>query len=72
MKLAFSNVGRDKRSFEVVVRGLDDPRIERALRQKGGLMSRDVDLVCAPDEQGNGFVVVGGFRPAGEWRRVEE
>lgn len=72
MKLQFTDVGRDKRSFSIDVRDFDDPKVFKALRSKGGLMSRDIDIVSERDEQGHGSVVVGGFRPVGTWRRVED
>lgn len=68
MKLQFTNVGGLKGSFIAEIENLNDATQYRALveevRQRGLLMSSEVDVVLRGEGVG-GVVIVGGWRPVG-------
>lgn len=72
MIIEFRNVGRGKRTWRAELP--DTPaaylpsRILREVQKNGGLASRVIDI--EHDEHMNGTILVGGFRPVGEFGPV--
>ena len=77
VRVAFENIGRDKKSWQAEV--AEDPSypgtpdldaVVNALRKGGALMSRDIDVSCA-DESGKHGYCYAGMHSVGAWRLVE-
>lgn len=64
MKVRFSEVGRDKRSWESELADLSYGELLRAVKKAGALGSRGIDFDFN-DETQRGLIWVGGFRPVG-------
>lgn len=64
MTVHFTDVGRDKQTWDVEVKSLSDSVLMREIRVKRALHSRDVEFVW--DETGiQATIWVGGFRKVG-------
>lgn len=65
MTVHFSDVGRDKKSWDAEVQSLSDAMLIREIRKQGALMSRSIDF--AWDDSGDyARILVGLFRQVGE------
>lgn len=67
MTVYFENVGRFKQSWSVDLESLSDYRLVESVRERGRLMSSQIDVVYDEDGRG-GSVVVGGWRCVGRFR----
>jgi len=64
MKVHFNNVGRNKRSWTSEFSKLTTDQLAEEARNKGGLMSSEVDVELN-DTASAGVVLVGGWRSVG-------
>ena len=70
MKVEFTNVGRNKKSWIADLPVVNDARLHEAVKKSGALASRDIDFTFEDDEQ-SGEVLVGGFRAVGTWKVIQ-
>lgn len=66
MKVHFSNVGRDKKSFTAEIDELCHDKMLKIIRKY--VLSRDVEFHTKPPDHNTGTIVVGGFREVGTFR----
>lgn len=64
MKVHFNNVGRNKRSWTSEFSKVTTDQLAEEARNKGGLMSSEVDVELN-DTASAGVVLVGGWREVG-------
>jgi len=65
MRVHFKDVGRNKQSWTSTVAEAGYTTLLAAVKQKGALMSSDVDFVMNKGSDTTGVILVGGFRGVG-------
>ncbi len=63
MKVEFVNVGRNKVSWAIETKTVDEDFLALQVRKRGVLMSRDIDVSLSEDGTG---IIFAGIRPVGD------
>lgn len=69
-KVKFTRVGRDKHSWEAELPDSSLNSISKEARRGGKLMSSDVDAEFDANSETQGLIIVGGWRPVGEFEVI--
>lgn len=69
--IEFVEVGRGRHTWTTRVKQLSHGALLRAVKQKGALMSSDIEFGF-DDETQEGAIFVGGFRKVGRFRVIDE
>lgn len=68
--VSFKEVGREKASWTEDFPKLDHDSLYKSVKKKARLMSSNIDF-AETEKEGEGVILVGGFRPVGKFTFCE-
>lgn len=66
MKIQFTEVGRDKKSWTAEIKELTESAIVRQVKKGKAILSSGIEAILNEDGK-TGYIIVGGFRTVGQF-----